>query len=208
MKRVYLIAVALLLATAMTSLWAGPTAEQGPQAAAATGGKPVRGGTLVYADQNDCQTFDPHRSTGGSMAYTLVYDTLVRWSVQPDGKMAAEPRLASEWKLEGSTAIFKLRQGVKFHDGSDWNAEAAKFNLERMNDGKSAGPRLCLRDQVDRHRRCLHDPAQPQRAPRLAPEQPVRSRRRQALHHLQGHGREGGRQVRHHSGAHRRDRAA
>jgi peptide/nickel transport system substrate-binding protein len=128
--------VAAVLATMAFGVWAGPTAETGQPAASASG-KPVRGGMLSYADQNDCQTFDPHRSTGGSMAYTLVYDTLVRWSVQPDGKIAAEPRLATEWKLEGSTATFKLRQGVKFHDGSDWNAEVAKFNLERMNDGKS-----------------------------------------------------------------------
>ena len=77
MKRTCLVMAALLL-TLATSLWAGPTAEEQPKAAAAAASKPVRGGTLVYADQNDCQTFDPHRSTGGSMAYTLVYDTLDR----------------------------------------------------------------------------------------------------------------------------------
>jgi peptide/nickel transport system substrate-binding protein len=100
-------------------------------------GSPRRGGTLIFAEQNDTQTFDPHRSTGGSPAYGMVYNTLVSWQVQPDGTLKAAPDLALSWELDGASAVFKLRQGVKFHDGSDWNAEVARFNLERMNDGKS-----------------------------------------------------------------------
>jgi peptide/nickel transport system substrate-binding protein len=39
-----------------------------------------------------------------------------------------------------TTYIFKLRKGVKFHDGSDWNAEVATWNLERLlKHPKSAG---------------------------------------------------------------------
>jgi peptide/nickel transport system substrate-binding protein len=112
---------------------AAPTAPTAPGAA----GAPRRGGTLLVAEQNDTQTFDPHRSTGGSPAYGLVYNCLVNWRVQPDGSIKAEPDLATSWQLDDTTATFKLRQGVTFHDGSDWNAEVAKFNLERMNDAKS-----------------------------------------------------------------------
>jgi peptide/nickel transport system substrate-binding protein len=112
-------------------------ATAAPAAASSQAGSPRRGGTLIVAEQNDTQTFDPHRSTGGSPAYGLVYNTLVSWRVQPDGSLKAEPDLALSWELDGATAVFKLRQGVKFHDGSDWNAEVARFNLERMNDAKS-----------------------------------------------------------------------
>src|SRR5438046_3155353 len=114
----------------------GQTSRPTPAAAAATGA-PRRGGELLVAEQNDTQTFDPHRATGGSPAYGMVYNTLVRWDPQPDGTFKAGPDLATDWRLDGTTATFTLRQGVKFHDGSDWNADVAKFNLERMNDAKS-----------------------------------------------------------------------
>lgn len=112
-------------------------ATAAPVTAGVQDGSPRRGGTLIVAEQGDTQTFDPHRATGGSPAYGMVYNALVNWQPQPDGSFKAEPDLAVSWQLDGPTAVFKLRQGVKFHDGSDWNAEVARFNLERMNDGKS-----------------------------------------------------------------------
>ncbi len=47
-----------------------------------------------------------------------VYDGLVRFK---DGTLEVEPALAESWKIsdDGKTYTFKLRQGVKFHDGSD-----------------------------------------------------------------------------------------
>ncbi len=49
--------------------------------------------------------------------------------------------LAESWQRpDPLTYVFKLRQGAKFHDGSPWNAEAAKWNLERLaNHPKSTG---------------------------------------------------------------------
>jgi peptide/nickel transport system substrate-binding protein len=108
------------------------------QSAPAAAGAPKRGGTITAAQQNDWEGFDPHRQTSSPNAFPLIYDTLVRWSVQPDGTLKAEPGLATEWQLDAQAAIFKLRQGVKFHDGSDWNAEVAKFNIERLMDEKSS----------------------------------------------------------------------
>ena len=116
---------------------ATPTMAAKPTTAPAAAGTPKRGGTLIIGQQTDCQTYDPHRATGSANAYQLCYDTLVRWVVGPDGTCVAGPGLALSWTFDGNAAIFKLRQGVKFHDGSDFNAEVAKFNLERMNDAKS-----------------------------------------------------------------------
>ncbi len=58
-----------------------------------------------------------------------IYDKLV--DIDKDLKVV--PMLATQWSVEGNGTVytFKLRQGVKFHDGTDFDAEAVKFNLER-----------------------------------------------------------------------------
>jgi len=60
-----------------------------------------------------------------------VYDGLVRYK---SGTLEVEPALATSWEISdgGKVYTFKLRDGVKFHDGSDFNAEAVKFNFDRM----------------------------------------------------------------------------
>ena len=60
-----------------------------------------------------------------------VYDGLTRYR---DGTLEVEPALAESWEIsdDGKTYTFKLRDGVTFHDGSDFNAEAVKFNFDRM----------------------------------------------------------------------------
>ena len=60
-----------------------------------------------------------------------VYDGLVRYQ---SGTLEVEPALATSWEIsdDGKVYTFKLRDGVKFHDGSDFNAEAVKFNFDRM----------------------------------------------------------------------------
>jgi peptide/nickel transport system substrate-binding protein len=99
-------------------------------------GPPQRGGAIIGAQQGDWKGYDPHRNNAAAQ-YSLIYDSFVNWAVQPDGSMKAEPALATEWQLTNDTATFKLRQGVKFHDGSDWNAEVAKFNIDRLLGPKS-----------------------------------------------------------------------
>ncbi|MBV9131321.1 MAG: hypothetical protein JO318_01405, partial [Chloroflexi bacterium] len=67
--------------TAPVNATAQPAAARAPQ----------RGGQLLLAAQNDTQTFDPHRTTGGSAAYGMVYNTLIRWEPQSDGSFKAAP---------------------------------------------------------------------------------------------------------------------
>src|SRR5207248_3496642 len=64
----------------------------------------------------------------------LFYNRLVEWS--HEGKL--EPALAESWTTsgDGKTWTFKLRRGVKFHNGRDFSSEDVKFTYERILDPK------------------------------------------------------------------------
>ena len=87
--------------------------------------------TLTIGVRGGPDSIDPHFTATGTHAEALkhVFDTLV-WS--GDG-LELEPRLAESWKaIDDSTWEFKLRRGVKFHDGSDFTAADVKFSIERI----------------------------------------------------------------------------
>ncbi len=87
--------------------------------------------TLTIGVRAGQDSMDPHFTASGTHAEALkhVFDTLT-WS---GDKLQIEPRLAESWKPVGSsTWEFKLRKGVKFHDGSDFTAEDVKFSIERI----------------------------------------------------------------------------
>jgi peptide/nickel transport system substrate-binding protein len=101
-----------------------------PGAWAAT--QPVSGGTLVYGAGADPDSLDPANTdsnTGEAFGH-MMNNYLVRF----DAKVKIHPDLATEWtqSKDGLTWTFKLRKGVKFHDGTPFNAEAVKYNFERF----------------------------------------------------------------------------
>ncbi|MCU4181430.1 ABC transporter substrate-binding protein [Bosea sp. BH3] len=87
--------------------------------------------TLTIGVRAGPESIDPHYTATGTHAEALkhVFDTLV-WS---GDKLQLEPRLATSWKaIAPDVWEFKLRPGVKFHDGSDFTAEDVKFSIERI----------------------------------------------------------------------------
>ena len=93
--------------------------------------------TFRWAGKTDPQTMDPHAVNSAPVLGFLnnVYEGLVR-----RGKdMAVEPALATAWEPigEGEGWRFTLRQGVKFHDGSDFTAEDVLFSYKRASDEAS-----------------------------------------------------------------------
>ena len=104
----------------------------GTPTAAVSVGEPVRGGTLIYARNIDAKTLDPHFSAQFSERFALycIYNTIVAW----DTNFNIVPELAESWDIteDGKTIEFQLRPGVKFHDGTDCDADAVKWNLERI----------------------------------------------------------------------------
>src|SRR3954470_18079549 len=104
----------LQLAGAESVLWIGMTAADSPR-------------TLGQPDQG----FEGNRFTGLTM-----YDSLTMWDLSSADKASVMiPGLATEWKVDDADKkkwTFKLRPGVKFHDGSDFNADAVIWNVDKV----------------------------------------------------------------------------
>jgi len=106
---------------------------------------------IAYTAGIPDQGFEGYRFVG----YQL-YDALVRWDLSQGERLPdIAPALAESWELDKNDVhrwVFKLRRGVKFHDGSDFNADAVIWNWDKIRnkeapqyDTKQAGevaPRL------------------------------------------------------------------
>lgn len=93
--------------------------------------EPRHGGTLNVGFTEDANTLDPTFSIQWSerQVLYLIYNTLVR--AAPD--FSLHPELAESWEIEdeGRRIVLNLQQSVSFHDGTPFNAEAVRWNLER-----------------------------------------------------------------------------
>ncbi len=98
-----------------------------------------KGGSLTVGVELDIPGFDPLKvgvyDTSANMAAALMLETLT--GLGDDGK--TRPKLALSWSSSDDfkTWTFKLRPGVKFHDGTPFNAEAVKWNFDRQKDPKN-----------------------------------------------------------------------
>ena len=88
-------------------------------------------------------TGQPDRGAGGyQFTGHTIYDPLIAWEANiatRPGKLI--PGLATSWKVDPANKnkwIFTLRKGVKFHDGSSFNADAVVWNLDKVLNDKSA----------------------------------------------------------------------
>ncbi|HYM68657.1 MAG TPA: ABC transporter substrate-binding protein [bacterium] len=107
--------------------------------AASTAPCPRQGGTLRVGIDADFVNLDPDASTtrADRQAWKEVFNTLV--GLTADLKLV--PELAESWEFQsGTRVVFRLRHGVKFQDGTDFNADAVKFNITRKK--TIGGPRV------------------------------------------------------------------
>ncbi|UOM34459.1 ABC transporter substrate-binding protein [Acuticoccus sp. I52.16.1] len=92
-------------------------------------------GVLVVGQVAEPKSLDPAAVTAVNDFRILVnvYDGLVRFA---DGTLDVEPALAESYEVsdDGLTYTFELREGVEFHDGTPFDADAVVFNFERMLD--------------------------------------------------------------------------
>jgi peptide/nickel transport system substrate-binding protein len=114
---------------------------------------PASAKLLKHASQVDPGTMDPHAiaTLYNNRVLSQIYEPLVG----RDEQFRAEPRLALSWTpLDGGKGWrFKLRPGVKFHDGTPFNADDVVFNVKRGLDAisafKSALPNVTGAKKVD-----------------------------------------------------------
>lgn len=132
-KRCWLSCLALVLAAVIAC--AGP---------ALAGGKFVDDGKLVYSVYTDIQTMDPHVAfVWYSCTITRnTHEGLLQYNLKD---FSIKPLLAESWKLDENGGTFNLRKGVKFSDGTEFDAAAVKFNLERIK-ALNKGPATWVKD--------------------------------------------------------------
>ncbi|MCL4535676.1 MAG: ABC transporter substrate-binding protein [Bacteroidetes bacterium] len=114
-----------------------------------------RGGTLraVMGSYSGYGTLDPHIHPGGGSdtLFTSVFNSVTQlFYNEQTKKWEVRPMLATSWEFtDPKTFVIKLRKGVKFHDGSDWNADVLLFNLDRMKNHKRSISKEMVMDIAD-----------------------------------------------------------
>ncbi len=101
--------------------------ENGEEATEATSYKD----TVIWGQGADVTSMDPHqgKETPSVEVTCNIFDTLTTINSATN---EIEPQIAESWEQkDDKTYVFKIRQGIKFHDGSDLTAEDVKFSLER-----------------------------------------------------------------------------
>lgn len=107
------------------------------------GGDAVVGSQLVIAQTESVQTFDPAGFRGRATQY--VVRQIMTPLVELDNELQVIPALASEWEMISDTTWqVKLRDDVTFSNGEPFDADAVKFNFDRILDPDTASPRRSL----------------------------------------------------------------
>ncbi|MFN2445556.1 MAG: ABC transporter substrate-binding protein, partial [Vicinamibacterales bacterium] len=121
----------------------------GCTAAAPTGDRTPRD-TLIFSAPADATTLDPHNTTDteSDQVIQMVFEGLLGF----DEQMRIAGRLADRWSVasDGVTWTFHLRRGVRFHDGTPFNAAAVEKNFARVLDPVQKHKRLPLFVMLDR----------------------------------------------------------
>ena len=144
MKRFTLLLLAVFVVLSGTIAFAGGGAEtaKGLKAAdftpdpslvsgkvvMAESSKPMRGGTLEMA-LPAITHLDPVSIAGDTEPYVFIFETLFEF----DAEWKPTPLLVEsvDVSADGIVHTWKLRRGIKFHDGTDFNAEVVKWNIDR-----------------------------------------------------------------------------
>ncbi len=105
------------------------------------------GGEVVWVTMSDAPTLDPQASNDSATtnAASQIFERLTDYA--EDGSVV--PLLAESFEsIDEYTWEFKLREGVTFHDGTEFNAEAVKITFERLLDPENASPRLNIFEMI------------------------------------------------------------
>ncbi|MFC6116836.1 glutathione ABC transporter substrate-binding protein [Sporosarcina thermotolerans] len=145
MKKNSLLVIIIGLVLVLSACMSGNAGDTGKSEG---GGKSSETKDLIVATLSDATKLDPHLGTdipSANIYHGRIYEGLV----YQDKNMEIQPLLATSWeKLDDLTWEFTLRENVKFHDGTDFTAEAVKRTIERVLDEKTASARANLFEMI------------------------------------------------------------
>jgi len=114
-----------------------PESTTGTASPAAGSGEPQQGGTVTFGNNVDASQLDPHLTS--SAQEILMFYGLYNRLTRIDENLEVVPELSTGWTVadDGNSIIFELVEGVQFHDGTPCDAEAVKWNFDRIIDPES-----------------------------------------------------------------------
>jgi peptide/nickel transport system substrate-binding protein len=132
----WLVTLAILLAVLLAACGGDENSGDGNEG----NGSEATGGDLILNTLSDAVSMDVHITNDVPSAN--IQDQIYEKLVMQDEDTEIQPALAESWEpLDDLTWEFNLRQGVTFHDGTDFNAEAVKINLDRIRSEEIGSPR-------------------------------------------------------------------
>ena len=147
-KRLWISAVLALLMIAAAcgddkDSGSSTTLQPGVTTPATTAKQPVAGGTITFGTFSETAGLDPIVSTGngvtGYIEMAAIYDTIVRYNVQT-GKYEPNTAESVTANADSTEWTVKLKSGIKFTDGTAYDAEAVKFGMNRHRSGIAGAP--------------------------------------------------------------------
>lgn len=145
MKKNWLVILTLITALLLAACSSDESSSSNSEASG--GSKDVE--SLTYASLTDVVGLSPIMTNDASSSNVIehVYETLFE---RDAATMEIKPVLAESYENpDDLTWVIKLKQGVKFHDGTDFNAEAVKYTFDKLRDPATAAPRASLLEPVD-----------------------------------------------------------
>lgn len=125
-------------ATATTDAGSGDSGSS--DAGDSGGGSPKQGGRLIIGRSGDADSLDPQHTIASIswQVFQHIYDPLIGRNLN----LEYEGVLAESWEIseDGKEITFNLREGIKFHDGTDLDAKAVEFSYNRLIDPATNAP--------------------------------------------------------------------
>ncbi|WP_087972310.1 glutathione ABC transporter substrate-binding protein [Oceanobacillus rekensis] len=146
-NRSFLVTAFLVILSLLLVACAGEPDESPNDDNAEQGEGGSQGGDLVIATQADAVSLDPHATndTPSANVRINIFENLVT----QDENMELQPSLAESWEqIDDTKWEFKLREGITYHDGSVFNGEVVKANIERILDPDIGSPVAFMYDMV------------------------------------------------------------